>query len=102
MPVNGPKLRLFIKLAVIVIGFTFSIAACYAWLLPTSFHVHKNYYVLFSGLFGAYITAGSVGYNFLAGATLFKRIVSGIACGLVVAISVLYFSMIVLLKLRGS
>ena len=89
------------KLLAVVILFALGIAATYLWLLPKHFNGHKTYYVLVIGLFTAYISGAYIGYSYLSASTVVRRIVVGVACGVGVAILVLYSSMLVILNLRG-
>lgn len=102
MPTNVTKVKFFMKLAGIAIGLTLGLAATYVWLLPRYFNGYKTYYVLIIGLLTAYISSAYIGCSFLTASTLARRIMFGVACGLGVAILVLYSSMLIILNLRGS
>jgi hypothetical protein len=80
----------------------FGVAGCYIYLIPRFFPGYKTYSVLVMGLFAAYLSGGYLGYDFLRTSALSRRILFGIACGVCVAVSVLYCSMFIMLNMRGS
>jgi hypothetical protein len=102
MSTKGTTAQLLIKLIAVACCVMFGISGCYIYLIPMLFHGYKTYSVLILGLLAAYLSGGYLGYDFLKAATLPRRILFGMACGICVAVLVLYCSMFMMLNMRGA
>jgi len=97
------KSNLIINLIGIVVSFTAVIAVFYAWLIPRFFIGLQTYSVFVTGICGAAILGGTccVKANKAITATKYGYLLP-IFVGLIVGGIVMFFSLLVILNVRGS
>lgn len=97
------KSYLLVKLSCIAVAVILAIAAAYVCLLPIFFDGHKTYSVLILGASGAAVAGGYNTYKSCYGAVgNINKIILPIFAGLAVAAIVVYFSLLIIVNIRGS
>lgn len=100
---NGNIGRLILKLIGIVIGFTVAIVAIYIWLIPSFFKGYGSYSFFVAGLCGAAWLAGRLcmKVNNPTQKANLQRLIISCCCGLLIAILVASFSMLIIVNTIG-
>ena len=97
------KFYLLVRLSCIAVSAILAIAAVYIWLLPIFFNGHKTYSILVLGASGA---AAAGGYNTFKSCAdevgKINKIMLPLFAGLAVAVVVVYFSLLIIVNMRGS
>jgi len=97
------KSYLLAKLSCIAVAAIFAIAVAYVWLLPIFFNGLKTYSILIFGASGAAAVGGYNTYKSCEGEVgKINKIMLPAFAGLVVAAVVIYFSLLIVVNMRGS
>ena len=99
-PMN--KNHLIVVVSGIVAGFSAAIVAIYAWLIPAFFNGYKTYSFLIVGVCGAAVLGGVCcrKANIFTGNA--ARQIFPYLCALIIAVLVGFFSLLIIVNIRGA
>jgi len=91
-----------IKIIWVALLFTIVIAICYIYILPSLFHNCKTYSVIVIGAIGSAVLSGYYSYRAInMMITSHIRCLLSCLCGLIIAMLVIFLSLLVIVNVRG-